>query len=954
MKLIELLSNHIKKYYPIYLFIIVFSIAILLVYIYVRKYENKTIAEKAKVETLNRKKAIEEYLVQSTTVLELIQTYFQKNQNISRADFAKLVDPTLKITDNIQAIEWVPRVEERERGMFEHLAQKEGFLTFEFKEFDDKGNISKAKIRNYYYPIYYLEPITSNEKAFGFDLSTRSFAYKSINSAIEKHGRAFSPGLKLIQDSLAFGFAVYLPVYSNEPKASRKLKGFVAGIFKTSKIVEHALKRFSNDLAIKISDCSDSLKTFTIYSYAPKNFVSINQNHIRNSSLRLNQLTYRYPIKIENLSWIIEFTIDVENEPRSLSQNIFILCIQLIFFISLFFLLSYKYSLKLKKYILFIKQEEDQRLAFENELEQSEEKYYKLFFSSPIPISFVRLYDRTIVDVNPAFEKKLGYKKDDILGKKSNDFGLWVYPGDWHAFYKVFLNKGELIYQEAQIQNSDGLHLTCLISGSIVKLKNQDYIFAFFQDISKRKEAEEALKLSQAKYHDIFNSVNDAIIVNDIETGAFVDANKKALEMFKYTTEEFNNIDMKMLSSGVQPFQYENLKKCFFDTNKPISSETIEWQAKDKYGKIFWVELNFKRLLFIDKYRIITVCRDISERKKAENLLVENEFLFRNQFNNSNIGISISTPEKQFVRANKKFCELVGYSEEELQEKKWSDITYPEDIEIQMPLFNKIISGEQDIFEIDKRYINKNGNIVYTHLAASCFRNPDGSIHYIISNILDISDRIEMENKILKAIIETEENERTRFAQELHDGLGPILSSIKMYTQWMAKPNANLDQAEALKHMENLISLAHQSAREVAFGLSPHILKDFGLTEALNSFVNKIKGDETPSIIINSNLTSRLNETVETIVYRILIECINNSLKHSHANLIKIDLTRSEMTINIDYFDNGVGFLLNEVIDKKMGMGIYNIQNRLKSINGNITINSQPDKGTIIKMTIKL
>jgi len=211
-----------------------------------------------------------------------------------------------------------------------------------------------------------------------------------------------------------------------------------------------------------------------------------------------------------------------------------------------------------------------------------------------------------------------------------------------------------------------------------------------------------------------------------------------------------------------------------------------------------------------------------------------------------------------------------------------------------------------------------------------------------------------MENKILKAVIETEENEKTRFAQELHDGLGPILSSIKMYIQWMEKPNANLDRDEGLKHIENLIGLAHQSLREVAFGLSPHILKDFGIVEALKTFSNKIKGDETPSIIINSNLTSRLNETVETIIYRILIECINNSLKHSHGNLIVITLKLNYSILNIDYYDNGVGFDLDEITDKKMGLGLYNILNRLKSINGDITINTQHGQGFSVKIKIKL
>ena len=269
-------------------------------------------------------------------------------------------------------------------------------------------------------------------------------------------------------------------------------------------------------------------------------------------------------------------------------------------------------------------------------------------------------------------------------------------------------------------------------------------------------------------------------------------------------------------------------------------------------------------------------------------------------------------------------------------------------------MFNQILSGESDSYEIDKRFVRKDNSIAYTHINVSCFRNFDKSIHYIIMYILDITDRVEMENMIVKTIIATEENERTRFAQELHDGLGPLLSSIKMYTQWIAKPGANINTQDALQQIENLANMANQSVREIAFGLSPHILKDFGIVEALKSFTDKIKAGNGISITLNSNLLRRLDETTENIVYRILSECINNSLKHSQADSIKIDINDTTMFLDIEYFDNGIGFNTNELPDSRMGMGIRNMKSRLKSINGNILIFSRPGNGTLIKINILL
>jgi len=264
------------------------------------------------------------------------------------------------------------------------------------------------------------------------------------------------------------------------------------------------------------------------------------------------------------------------------------------------------------------------------------------------------------------------------------------------------------------------------------------------------------------------------------------------------------------------------------------------------------------------------------------------------------------------------------------------------------------MKGEQDGYELNKRFLRKDGGIVYTHISISCFRNPDQSIHYIIAYVFEITDRVEIENKLIKTIIETEERERSRFAQELHDGLGPLLSSIKMYAQWMLKPGANINQVDVLEQIENLANLSNQSVKEIAFGLSPHILKDFGIIEALQSFISKVNATSGIKFEIINNLSHRFDETTETVIYRILTECISNSLKHSKADQINIAIMESEKYLDIEFSDNGVGFDLNEVADNKFGMGLHNIKNRLKSINGKLLIFSQKDKGTTFKINILL
>lgn len=658
-----------------------------------------------------------------------------------------------------------------------------------------------------------------------------------------------------------------------------------------------------------------------------------------------------YSLNIANFSWVLVLVSFLEN---AIWRPLFLKC-----FIGglLSFLIVIIY-LKVSKAISFILLKEQiihelkKWVHYKKVLTISEVKFSNLFIAAPIPVSYIRLFDRTLVDVNPAFEKLFGFSKNDILEKTTFELGLWASRDNWNNFYNIFTNQGEVNYFEAEVKAKNGDVKTCLISGNRVHLQEQDYIYAFFQDITERKKAELALKSSELKYREVFNSVSEAFFIYDLETESLLDANKKATETYKYSLEEFKKMSFVELASNEYPYTHRKLRKWLTNSLKEDGSSLTEWRVKGKDGKVLWVEISVKKTTIDNRKSILSLTRDISERKKTEKLLIENEFLFRFQFNNSNLGIVISSTDNIFIKVNKKYCDILGYTEDELQGRSWTEFTYPEDLNISTYQSNQLLTGEIDGYENDKRYIRKDGSIANVHVSVSCFRNHDKTIHYIIAYIFDVTDRVEMENKILKTIIETEESERTRFAQELHDGLGPLLSSIKMYTQWMLKPGANLNQREALLQIENLVIMSNQLVREIAFGLSPQILKNFGLIEALKAFIDKIKVDKNLPVEIKGDLEYRLDETTETVIYRVLIECINNSLKHSQADLIKIDFKETSKYLNIEFQDNGIGFDLNEVTDKRHGMGINNIQNRLKSINGKLLISSKFGKGTLIKINI--
>lgn len=214
--------------------------------------------------------------------------------------------------------------------------------------------------------------------------------------------------------------------------------------------------------------------------------------------------------------------------------------------------------------------------------------------------------------------------------------------------------------------------------------------------------------------------------------------------------------------------------------------------------------------------------------------------------------------------------------------------------------------------------------------------------------------RRETENKVLSAVIKTEEQEKQRFAKELHDGLGPLLSVVKMLVSGFEVKNSTEVNEKIKQNLKQAVDEAIASVRDISANISPHILNNFGLKEAVNSFIKKLQLADGMDIKFSSNLGDRrLEYNTEVIMYRVVCELINNTLRHAGANSIRISLRIEEEILYLDYSDNGIGFDV-ERESARYGMGVNNMHYRLKSGNGDIKIESAPGKGMKARAYIKL
>jgi len=209
-------------------------------------------------------------------------------------------------------------------------------------------------------------------------------------------------------------------------------------------------------------------------------------------------------------------------------------------------------------------------------------------------------------------------------------------------------------------------------------------------------------------------------------------------------------------------------------------------------------------------------------------------------------------------------------------------------------------------------------------------------------------DRMKTEKRVISAIINTEENERKRFAKDLHDGLGPLMSTVKMSLSALGEKIKDPTDSVILNNTNHLINEAINTLKDISNNLSPHVLSNFGLSSALSAFIAKINQTRAIEVEFKSNMeNTRLESEKEVVMYRAACELINNSILHSGASRIEIELNKHEKFITLQFYDNGRGFDTASLgSEDTKGMGLSNIDTRVKSVDGVFILESNPGKGT--------
>lgn len=276
--------------------------------------------------------------------------------------------------------------------------------------------------------------------------------------------------------------------------------------------------------------------------------------------------------------------------------------------------------------------------------------------------------------------------------------------------------------------------------------------------------------------------------------------------------------------------------------------------------------------------------------------------------------------------------------------------------------FNKNSNEIKEMFEaLDSLKTSLKGAVEFSEdigkMNLTAQYTPKSSNDMLGKSLLIMRDKLieyrnnEKNNRITakRMLVDGLENERRRLSRELHDGVGPYLTSLKHYIE------NRVESKEQKIEMKKIVDETISEIRLMSNALMPSSIDDFGVGVALTNFVDSLK-KSTAITIEYEDLTKQDNTCITNHqginIFRISQELINNSLKHSNAKNIRITLSEFDDFISLFYFDDGIGFDKNNV---KLGSGIINIKERIEICNGKIVINSKPGNTTFeIELPVEL
>jgi len=411
---------------------------------------------------------------------------------------------------------------------------------------------------------------------------------------------------------------------------------------------------------------------------------------------------------VVNLLRVVHFFTGARGSDDYFQSDIFEIAVFIAYQV-LFIFLAYSLTLMYNQWLLF-------------EIATQEEKFSKAFDSSTYAFLITRYSDGKMIEVNKGFTSVTGYSYEEAIGKTTNQLHLWIEESDRTEFIRE-MSEGRIYEKRKQFRVKSGRIITGLMSAELIIVNDEKLIISGINDITSLVDNEKLLR----------EKVTDLERLNKSMTGREL----RMQELKQEINELCGKLGLAKRYLADNKFGNDHpAAEIGFFKNSATRAEDDPYQSVDYSQEEHLASLNI----------IEDMSLEIERRNQAEKMIKESEQKFRNLFDNSPLGNSIADIEGN-IYVNRSFCDMLGYTPEEINNRNWREITHPDDISLNEQVNKMLLDGVYDRYSFEKRYIHRKGWLVWVEISIFLQRDEKGEPLFFITTINDITERKRLENE---------------------------------------------------------------------------------------------------------------------------------------------------------------------------------------------------------------
>lgn len=596
----------------------------------------------------------------------------------------------------------------------------------------------------------------------------------------------------------------------------------------------------------------------------------------------------------------------------------------------------------------------DERQRAEAALRSSEERILQILQGSPVAMLVSRVSDEGIEFANRRYLELFGYAPEEV--PDANHWWPLAYPDpeyrasvktQWCALVEaVNAAPCESKAMSARVRCKDG---TCREIEFHLSRVGETYLITFV-DLTAHKLADDALRESEAKFRLVAETAPCAIWI--LEGQRLVYVNKHAEVLSGYTRDELFRMDpWKLVDPEIREMNYQRSQaRLRGESPEP----RYQFKIHTKSGEIRWLDFTGARTQYQGRPAILATAFDITATKRAEQQIRERNMYLDALIVHSPFGVVTKDEDNRVLFCNPAFEQMFLYSQQELQGKYIDDIIAPHDREEAERMTQAVLRGGAVHGTAQRR--RKDGTMLDVELHGIRVFSGDRFIG-AFAIYQDISERLRSEEKLQalrNRLTRAQEEERSRIARDLHDDIGQRLALLSIDLEQMKL--ASLQNGGSLaKELEALLCTASEITTDVhniSRRLHPSQVELLGLAPALRNFCREFAQRNSMEIQFNTGpSTCKVLDEASLCLFRVAQEAIRNVQKHSGCGRALVELDEVAGSLRLRISDTGAGFDLASP-EASQGLGLLSMEERLRSMGGDLFVHSRPGGGTCIEACI--